>query len=74
MTEKVEKHGLFTVAELHAQMASNSMRTQTHLPVQPWYRKGMERQSVTLTPLTTDPKSFPQKAEPRKEDPRKKVD
>ena len=66
--------GFFTVAELHAQIASNGMRTQRHLPVQSWYRKGMERQSITLTPLTTDAKSFPQKAEPRKEDPRKKED
>ena len=74
MTEMVQKHGFFTVAELHAQMASNSMKTQTRLPVQPWYRKGMERQSITLAPLTADPKSFPQKAEPRKENPRKKED
>ena len=59
MTEIVEKHRLFTVAELDAQMASNSMKTQTRLPVQPWYRKVMERQSITLTPFTIDPKSFP---------------
>ena len=70
----VEKHRVFTVAELHAQMAFNSMKTQTRLFVQSWYRKEIERQSVALTPLTTDSKSFPQKAEPREEDPRKKED
>ncbi|KAL8690650.1 MAG: hypothetical protein Q9218_003944 [Villophora microphyllina] len=65
VTNMVQQYGYFSVAELHATMASEGGKGVAYLTTQPWYFKGFGKQAIILSPLSRDPKAPAKRKNPQ---------